>query len=73
MSVFYVLHNSLKAQATRTITRVSVHKRRTDNGDSGKEALRALKRRLSYVVHRAMIADAQAATSRAHDRTRPAA
>ena len=41
--------------------------RRTSNGDSGKEAVRALKRRLSDVVFRAMTADInhqQAATTR---------
>jgi transposase len=36
--------------------------RRKAAGDGGMEALRILKRRLSDVVYRAMIADARAAT-----------
>lgn len=67
------IHRIALTQARYHPDAIAFIKRRTENGDSGKEALRALKRRLSDVVHRTMIADADAATSPAHDRTRPAA
>lgn len=67
------IHRIALTQARYHPDAVAFIKRRTENGDSGKEALRALKRRLSDVVHRAMIADIDTAASPVHDRTRPAA
>ena len=54
------LHRIALTQARYHPEAIAFIKRRTENGDSSKEAVRALKRRLSDVVHRAMLADATA-------------
>jgi transposase len=56
------LHRIALTQARYHPDAVAFIERRIANGDSGKEALRALKRRLSDVVHRAMTADLTSAS-----------
>ena len=51
------IHRIALTQARYHPDAIAFIERRKANGDSGKEALRSLKRRLSDVVHRAMIAD----------------
>lgn len=66
------IHRIALTQARYHPDAIAFIKHRTDNSDPGKEALRALKRQLSDVIHHAMTADAHAATSPAHIRTPPA-
>lgn len=51
------IHRIALTQARHHPDAIAFIERRTASGDTGKEALRALKRRLSDVVYRAMLAD----------------
>jgi transposase len=60
------IHRIALTQARYHPDAIAYIERRIANGDSGKEAIRALKRRLSDVVHRAMTADLEAISTRAN-------
>jgi len=59
------IHRIALTQARHHPDAIAYLERRTTAGDTGKEAIRALKRRLSDVVHRAMTADLAAASTQA--------
>lgn len=52
------IHRTALTQARSHPDAIAFLKRRTDQGATRKEALRSLKRRLSDVIYRAMLADA---------------
>lgn len=66
-------HRIALTQARYHPDAIAFIERRTERGDNGKEAVRALKRRLSDVVYRAMVAGLDHATSLATVTYRPAA
>lgn len=59
------IHRIALTQARYHPDAIAFIERRTERGDSGKEAIRALKRRLSDVVYRAMVADLNTTNSAA--------
>lgn len=67
------IHRIALTQARHHPDAIEYIKRRTANGDTAKQALRALKRRLSDIVYRAMIADIGITTSEAPQHGLPAA
>jgi len=67
------IHRIALTQARHHPDAIVFIKRRTATGDTGKEALRALKRRLSDVVYRAMLADLDITTCVAAQHVSPAA
>lgn len=58
------IHRIALTQARYHPDAIAYIKRRSERGDNGKEAIRSLKRRLSDVVYRAMVADLDATASR---------
>lgn len=58
------IHRIALTQARYHPDAIAFIKRRSEQGDNGKEAIRALKRRLSDVVYRAMVADLGTTLSR---------
>ena len=62
------IHRAALTQARSHPSAIAFLSRRTDQGATRKEAIRSLKRRLSDVIYRAMLADADLTHNRHHER-----